>query len=227
MTHTHTRRDALKLLGAGAAVASPPWAGAISGPWMYEPRPAFFALADVRLGNGPFLAAQKLDADYLLRLEPDRMLANFRRNAGLEPKAPVYGGWESVEPWIWIRCHGHTLGHYLGAAACMFESTDDARFAERVDYIVAELAACQEKRGSGLLSAFPDDAAPLLDSLAGREFAGVPWYTMHKVLAGLRDAHVHRGSTQALQVATRLADWMVAACANVPDDRFQKMLDRE
>ena len=73
--------------------------------------------------------AQKLDDAYLLRLEPDRMLHNFRSNAGLEPKAPVYGGWESVEPWIWIRCHGHTLGHYLTAAACMYESTGDERFA--------------------------------------------------------------------------------------------------
>ena len=125
----------------------------------------------MRLGAGPFLDAQKLDEAYLLRLEPDRMLHNFRVNAGLAPKAPVYGGWESVEPWIWIRCHGHTLGHYLTAAACMYESTGDTRFAERVDYIVAELAECQAKTG-GWLTAFPDGVAPLTDSLAGKEFAG-------------------------------------------------------
>src|SRR5690242_1374102 len=111
----HSRRDALKLLGAGAAAAGASWARAMSTPDMFGPPPAFFGLADVRLGDGPFLAAQKRDAAYLLELEPDRMLANFRRNAGLTPKAQVYGGWESVEPWIWIRCHGHTLGHYLGA----------------------------------------------------------------------------------------------------------------
>ena len=74
----------------------------------------------------------------------------------------------------------------------MYESTGDARFAERVDYIVAELAECQAKTG-GWLTAFPDGVAPLTDSLAGKEFAGVPWYTTHKVLAGLRDAHLHRG----------------------------------
>ncbi|MBC8026317.1 MAG: glycoside hydrolase family 127 protein [Steroidobacteraceae bacterium] len=187
----------------------------------------FFGLRDVRLGEGPFLAAQKLDEKYLLELEPDRMLHNFRVNAGLEPKAPVYGGWESIEPWIEIRCHGHTLGHYLTACACMFETTGDARFAERVDYIVGELALCQKNRGDGLVTAFPDNAAPLLDSLGGRPFAGVPWYTMHKIMAGLRDAHAHRGSRKALDVWFKLAGWIDEQSKDVSDADFQKMLDRE
>jgi len=223
---THSRRDALKLLGAGAAATWGPPAGATSSPRWFNRGARWFSLADLRLGPGPFLHAQQLDAAYLLQLEPDRMLHNFRVNAGLAPKAPVYGGWESVEPWIDIRCHGHTLGHYLTAAACMFESTGDARYAERVDHIVNELAECQAKTG-GWLTAFPDGVAPLTNSLAGKEFAGVPWYTTHKVLAGLRDAHIHRGSAQALDVARKFADWIDRACADVPDDRFQKMLDRE
>jgi len=224
---TQTRRDALKYLGAGAAMATLPWpAGANVGGTAQPHATRYFALADVRLKEGPFLHAQKLDEVYLLRLEPDRMLANFRTNAGLQPRAPVYGGWESVEPWIWIRCHGHTLGHYLTAAACMYETTLDKRFAERVDYIVAELAECQAKTG-GWLTAFPDGVAPLTESLAGREFAGVPWYTTHKVLAGLRDAHLHRGSQSALEVWVRFTDWIDNACRDVPEDRFQKMLDRE
>jgi DUF1680 family protein len=223
----HSRRDALKALGASAALYTcAPVRAHIPEPKPLEPKVRYFGLDRVRLGDGPFLTAQKLDAEYLLKLEPDRMLANFRKNAGLEPKAPVYGGWESVEPWIWIRCHGHTLGHYLGAAACMFQSTGDARFAERVDYIVRELAACQAKTG-GWLTAFPDGVAPLVDSLAGKEFAGVPWYTTHKVMAGLRDAYLHRGSKPALDVWRKFADWVVDACKSVPDDRFQKMLDRE
>jgi uncharacterized protein len=225
---SHTRRDALKILGAGAITAAAlPCSGASDAvPLPGLPKPKFFALADVRLGEGPFLQAQRLDEDYLLRLEPDRMLHNFRMNAGLEPKALVYGGWESVEPWIEIRCHGHTLGHYLTAAACMYESTDDARFAERVDYIVTELAECQSKTG-GWLTAFPDGVAPLTDSLAGKPFAGVPWYTTHKVMAGLRDAYLHRGSKAALEVLIKFADWIDAASGNVPDSQFQKMLDRE
>lgn len=227
MAPPHTRRDLLKLLGAGAALyRCEPSQAVVPSVLPLEPAIRYFGLDRVRLGEGPFLDAQRLDADYMLRLEPDRMLANFRQNAGLEPKAPVYGGWESVEPWVWIRCHGHTLGHYLGAAACMYQSTGDRRFAQRVDYIVDELAACQAKTG-GWLTAFPDGVAPLVDSLAGKEFAGVPWYTTHKVMAGLRDAWLHRGSKLALTVWTRFADWVIGAAQDVPEDRFQKMLDRE
>jgi DUF1680 family protein len=199
---------------------------AVAGPAPRTPRLRYFELQDVRLGEGPFLAAQRLDAAYLLRLEPDRMLHNFRANAGLAPKAPVYGGWESVEPWVDIRCHGHTLGHYLTACACMHAATGDAAFAARVDYLVDELALCQQKTG-GWLTAFPDGVAPLADSLAGKPFAGVPWYTTHKVLAGLRDAHVIRGSDRALVVLREFARWIDVAAAPVSEDAMQRMLDRE
>ncbi|MEO8541652.1 MAG: beta-L-arabinofuranosidase domain-containing protein [bacterium] len=214
--------------GVGAALAAAPAAGdpfiQVDSEDNFAPR--YFPLRDVRLGPGPFLDAQKLDESYLLALEPDRMLHNFRVNAGLKPKAAVYGGWESVEPWIWIRCHGHTLGHYLTAASCMHESTGDARFADRVDYIVAELAECQSKT-AGWLSAFPDGIEPLTHSLSGKEFPGVPWYTVHKVLAGLRDAHVHRGSKQAFDIWLTFTDWIDAVTREVPVADFQKMLDRE
>jgi DUF1680 family protein len=227
----HSRRDALKLLvgscGAGAALTAAPLHGSPFIPIVEDDlTPRYFPLRDVRLAPGPFLDAQKLNEAYLMALEPDRMLHNFRVNAGLKPKAAVYGGWESVEPWIWIRCHGHTLGHYLTAAACMYESTGDARFAERVDYIVAELAECQSKT-DGWLVAFPDGIEPLTNSLAGKEFPGVPWYTVHKVLAGLRDAHLHRGSTQAFDIWLKFTDWIDAVTRDVPTPDFQKMLDRE
>jgi DUF1680 family protein len=186
-----------------------------------------FALQDVRLLDGPFLDAQRRDFAYLLRLDPDRMLHNFRVNAGLAPKAPVYGGWESEEPWVGIRCHGHTLGHYLSAASLMYASTGDARMKQRVDYIAGELHACQQAAASGLVCAFPDGAAPLENAVAGRRFAGVPWYTMHKIFAGLRDAHVETGSAAALDVLTRLADWTASATAAMSDDELQHMLDTE
>ncbi|MEO8064286.1 MAG: beta-L-arabinofuranosidase domain-containing protein [Pseudomonadota bacterium] len=223
-----TRREAIKLLGAGATTAALTCTPVAADTDIFAGHapPKYFPLADVRLGAGPFLDAQRRDADYLLQLEPDRMLHNFRKNAGLDPKAQVYGGWESVEPWIEIRCHGHTLGHYLTASACMYASTGDTRFGERVDYIVGELAAAQAKTG-GWLTAFPDGVAPLLDSVAGKPFAGVPWYTTHKVMAGLRDAHVIRGNPQALAVLVKFADWIDTATADVPLAQFQKMLDRE
>src|SRR6185369_12925921 len=168
------RRELLKMAGAGALAATlgaafkglHASAGACADPFesavperrgtqALSRRAAAFNLADVRLLEGPFRRAQEQDARYLLRLEPDHLLHNFRVNAGLKPKAPVYGGWESQEPWVSIRCHGHTLGHYLGAVAMHHAATGDARFKERADYIVAELRACQQARGDGLVCAFP------------------------------------------------------------------------
>jgi DUF1680 family protein len=186
-----------------------------------------FALKNVRLLDGPFLEAQRRDLAYLVSLQPDRMLHNFRVNAGLEPKAPVYGGWESEEPWVAIRCHGHTLGHYLSASSMMFASTGDERIKQRVDYIVGELETCQRATRTGLLCAFPDGPAQLENAIDGRRFVGVPWYTMHKIFAGLRDAHVHAGSARALEVLTTLADWAATVTAPMTDEQFQRMLDTE
>jgi hypothetical protein len=126
-----TRRQFLKALGAGAAGAvvvgnataasqssdsasDAAKANSARSPLTHSSLAAF-RLAEVRLLQGPFLDAQHRDEQYLLRLEPDRLLHNFRVNARLAPKAAVYGGWESQEPWVEIRCHGHTLGHYLSA----------------------------------------------------------------------------------------------------------------
>jgi DUF1680 family protein len=186
-----------------------------------------FDLSGIKLLPGPFKVAQQLDAAYLLSLEPDRMLHNFRVNAGLKPKAPVYGGWESQEPWVGIRCHGHTFGHYLSACGMMYAATGKRGFRRRTDYIVAELAACQRARGDGLICAFPDGAAPLENSLSGKPFSGVPWYTMHKIMAGLRDAYLYSNNKQALQVLKQLADWIADSARALDDVKFQKMLDTE
>ncbi|HJQ35088.1 MAG TPA: beta-L-arabinofuranosidase domain-containing protein [Pyrinomonadaceae bacterium] len=186
-----------------------------------------FDLADVRLLDGPFRQAQERDASYLLRLEPDRMLHNFRTNAGLKPKAPVYGGWESQEPWVSIRCHGHTLGHYLSACALMFAATGDERFKQRADYIVSELRECQDAGKTGLVCAFPDGQKPLDEILDARRFVGVPWYTMHKVFAGLRDAYLHTQNRTALEVLVKLSDWADAHTRSLSDEQFQRMLNTE
>ena len=225
MTPTN-RRDVLRALAAapwlgGAALALPARAAA-QGRSLQA-----FALADVRLLDGPWRRAQALDGRYLLSLDPDRLLHNFRVNAGLPPRAPVYGGWESQEPWIGIRCHGHTLGHYLSACAMMGAATGEPAFRRRVDHIVDELQACQQASGSGLVCAFPDGDAQLRNGLAGRPVTGVPWYTLHKVMAGLRDAHVHAGSDAALPVLRDLAAWVEDAARGCDDERFQQMLGVE
>jgi DUF1680 family protein len=186
-----------------------------------------FDLADVELGESAFLHAQRLTEAYLLKLQPDRMLHNFRVNAGLQPRAPVYGGWESDPIWEDINCHGHTLGHYLSACSLAWRSTRDRRFKRRVDYIAAELAECQKASGSGLVCAFPKGAALVAAHLRGEKISGVPWYTLHKVFAGLRDGALLADSDTSRQVLLRLADWAVVATRPLSDAQFEEMLDTE
>ncbi len=186
-----------------------------------------FPLASVRLGDGPFLHAQQLDEKYLLQLEPDRLLHNFRANAGLEPKAPVYGGWESVQPWIDIRCHGHTLGHYLSAIAMMHAATGNLVYKQRADYLITELQACQGASPDGFISAFPDGQTQFDNFVAGRRVTGVPWYTLHKILAGLRDTYLFCENPGALEVLTKISDWAEAKTAGMTDAQFQRMLGTE
>src|SRR3569833_504326 len=219
------RREVLQALAAVSALGTHAFARAGQTP--ARTAAAQIDLPAVRLLPGPFATARGLDARYLLSLEPDRLLHNFRVNAGLQPKAPVYGGWESQEPWGEIRCQGHSLGHYVSACAMMAAASSDQRFHERVAYIVDELAACQRARRDGLICAFPDGATQLENALAGRPITGVPWYTMHKVMAGLRDAHSIAQNQRALQVLAALADWIDNASRSVDVARFQKLLDVE
>jgi DUF1680 family protein len=186
-----------------------------------------FDLTDVDLAESPFLHAQRMTEAYLLKLQPDRMLHNFRVNAGLKPKAPVYGGWESVATWDDLNCHGHTLGHYLSACALAFRSTKDKRFKQRIEYIAGELAACQKAANSGLICAFPKGAAVLEAHLRGEKITGVPWYTLHKIFAGLYDATVLADSAQSRAVLVKLADWAVEATRPLSDAQFETMLATE
>src|SRR6185437_10837659 len=106
-------------------------------------------LTAVRLTGGPLKRAQELDADYLLKLEPDRMLAYYRERAGLEPKAAPYGGWDGDKR----NLTGHIAGHYLSAVSLMWAATGDQRFKDRADYLVKEMKEVQDKNGDGYLGA--------------------------------------------------------------------------
>lgn len=186
-----------------------------------------FDLADVDLAEGPFLHAQRMTEAYLLKLEPDRMLHNFRVNAGLKAKAAVYGGWESEPTWEDINCHGHTLGHYLSACALAYRSTNNKRFKQRIEYIASELAACQQASGNGLVCAFPKGPALVEAHLRGEKITGVPWYTLHKIFAGLRDAASMAHSDTSRAVLLRLADWTVESTRPLSDAQFESMLNTE
>lgn len=190
---------------------------------------AAFDLADVRLLEGPFKRAMELDGKYLLMLEPDRLLSWFRKEAGLKPKGEVYGGWEAQ------GVAGHSLGHYLSACAMMFASTNDARFRDRVNYVVDELELCQKANGDGYVAAIPEGKRIFREVAAGDirskgfDLNGgwVPWYTLHKIYAGLLDAHQYAANGKALAVAVKLADWADKAVGHLNDEQFQRMLVAE
>jgi DUF1680 family protein len=165
-----------------------------------------FDLQDVRLLDGPFRDAMLRDQKYLLELDPDRLLHNFRVTAGLPSTAQPLGGWE--EPTGELR--GHSVGHYLSACAMMYASTGDARFKDRAGYIVAELAKVQQALPSkgfnqGFLSAYPEE---FFDRVDKRIQVWAPYYTLHKIMAGLLDMYLYCDNRQALGVVTKMADWV-------------------
>ena len=231
----HSRRTFLAGTATSALVAGPVVASLRSAPGfaaevdvtLPKAKLQAFDMADVTLGEGPFLHAQRKTEAYVLSLQPDRMLHNFRVNAGLPPRAPVYGGWESEPIWAEINCHGHTLGHYLSACALAWRSTGDKRFKAKIEYIAADLAACQLASKSGLICAFPDGPRLIAAHLRGEKITGVPWYTLHKVFAGLRDAATLADSKTSRAVLLRLADWAVAATRPLDDAQFETMLETE
>jgi uncharacterized protein len=179
-----------------------------------------FALQDVRLLDGPFKHAMELDEKYLLSLEPDRLLHDFRINAGLPSTAKPLGGWE--EPKCELR--GHFVGHYLSACALMYASTGDERLKEKGNAVVAGLAECQAKFPNGYLSAFPEE---FFDRVEAQKPVWAPYYTLHKLYAGLLEMYVYCGNQQALEVCKKFADWVVARNDRLTDAQMQKMLGNE
>jgi len=188
-------------------------------------------LGAVRLTGGPLKAAQDADARYLLSLEPDRMLAFYRKRAGLEPKAAPYGGWDGDNR----NLTGHIAGHHLSAVSIMWQATGDERFKQRADYMVSELKTVQDKNGDGYLSALAGgrEAFAALSNgtirSASFDLNGLwsPWYTLHKTFAGLRDAFRYAGNRTALDVELRFAEWAERVIAPLNDAQIQQMLNTE
>jgi DUF1680 family protein len=188
-----------------------------------------FPLRDVRLGPSPFLDAQATDLNYLMAMQPDRLLAPFLREAGLPLKQPSYGNWESS------GLDGHMGGHYLSALALMFASTGDAAVKERLDYFVAELKRAQQANGDGYLGGIPGGRPAWRDVAAGKLHADnfsvngkwVPWYNLHKIYAGLRDAWRYGGNEDARVMLVALSDWALRLTSQLSDEQMQAMLKSE
>jgi uncharacterized protein len=195
-----------------------------------KPAVELFDLSQVQITSGPFKEAMETDQAYLLRLDPDRLLAWFRKDAGLASKGEVYGGWESQ------GVAGHSLGHYLSACSHMYRATGDERLKQRVNYIVEQLAECQQANGNGYVAAIPNGKKIFAEVAGGdiRPQGGfnlnggwVPWYTMHKVMAGLLDSADLCGNTKALGVLLKLTDWCEKEVEHLDDAQMQKMLSVE
>jgi DUF1680 family protein len=237
--HRPSRRRTLQLAAAAmAAVASP--VASVTAATAGKPAPgradaraagpvALFPLSAVRLGASPFLEAQQTDLRYIMALEPDRLLAPFLREAGLPLKQPTYGNWESS------GLDGHMGGHYLSALALMYAASGDAEVLKRLDYCVAELKRCQDANGNGYIGGIPGGASAWNDIAQGKLQADnfsvngkwVPWYNLHKVYAGLRDAHTYGGSKEARAMLIALCDWTLELAAHLNEEQMQSMLRSE
>ena len=213
-----------------------PEAHAASGPTKVQLQAVPLPLSSVRLTGGPLRKAEDLDAEYLLELQPERMLAYLRQSAGLDPKAQGYGGWDGPGR----QLTGHIAGHYLSAVSMMYASTGDIRFKQRADAMVTELQNIQNAQGDGYIGALKDaqgvagkqrfeDLSKGEIRSGGFDLNGLwsPWYVEHKLFAGLRDAYHLTGNRTALDVEIKFAGWVDGILANLNDDQIQRMLATE
>jgi DUF1680 family protein len=224
--HKPARRRTLRYAAtAMAAAAVPPMAGAAAR--ADAPAPLrLFPLSAVRLTASPFLDAQQTDLRYIMALNPDRLLAPYLREAGLTPKEASYGNWESS------GLDGHMGGHYLTALALMFAATGDEEVFKRMNYFVAELKRCQASNGDGYIGGVPGGAAAWHDIAQGKLQADgfsvngkwVPWYNLHKLYAGLRDAYIYGGNQDARAMLIALCDWTLALTSHLSEEQMQNML---
>ncbi|QIP11190.1 glycosyl hydrolase [Spirosoma aureum] len=188
-----------------------------------------FSLQEVKLTSGPFKNAQDVDLNYILALNPDKLLAPYLIDAGLPLKANRYGNWESS------GLDGHIGGHYLSALAMMYAATDHAELKKRLDYMISELARCQAKNGNGYVGGIPQGKlfwerihkGDIDGSSFGLNNTWVPLYNIHKLFAGLRDAYEYAGNQQAKQVLIRLGDWFIDLIKPLSDDQVQQVLRTE
>jgi uncharacterized protein len=179
-----------------------------------------FELSQVRLRAGAALDAMNTNRRHLMAYDSDRLLHMFRVTAGLASSAEPLGGWEAPNN----ELRGHFTGHYLSACALLWAHTGDEAIKSRADGIVVELAKCQAAIGNGYLSAFPEE---LFDRLRAGKPAWAPFYTIHKIMAGLLDMHLLAGNRQAFEVLEGLANWTARWIQPINDDHMARILERE
>jgi DUF1680 family protein len=174
-----------------------------------------FPMRQVRLMPGLLKDMQERNRVYLYMLPNDRLMHSFRLTAGKTSTAQPLGGWEAPD----CELRGHLAGgHYLSACALMFASTGDESLRLKAESLVAALAECQQ--ANGYLSAYPET---FYDKLKKHERIWAPFYTYHKIMAGLLDMYVHCGSQAAFETAERMANWAIRWIAPLSDDELARI----
>lgn len=188
-----------------------------------------FPLSDVVLLDGPLKHAYDLNAHHLLRYDVDRLLAPFRKEAGLPELAPLFPNWAGLD--------GHVGGHYLSALA-FYAAQGNKECEDRMLYMIEELKKCAEAAeqnyplwGKGYLGGVPQSDKMWTTFRQGdfRTFNGawVPLYNIHKIQAGLRDAWIYCGNEDARQLFLGTCDWLIDEAANVSDEKLEELLGME
>ena len=179
--------------------------------WKAEP----FPMTDVRLLPSFWKDMMELNRSFLYSLPNDRLVHNFRVTAGLPSDADPLGGWEAPD----CELRGHYVGHYLSSCALLHAGTGDQPICAKANELVAMLAECQAK--DGYLGAYP---ASFYERLRKHEKVWAPFYTYHKIIAGMLDMYEHTGNKQALSIAVRMADWADTYSRSISDEEWQKVL---
>ncbi len=189
-----------------------------------------FPLGDVKLLDSPFKHARDLNIHTLLEYKVDRLLAPYRTEAGLKPKDSSYTNWAGLD--------GHIAGHYLSALSINTAATNNAECKKRMLYMIAELKKCQDANtknhpgwGIGYAGGVPNSAA-IWSTFKNGDFkafhaAWVPWYNVHKMFAGLRDAWLYTGNEEAKNIFLKFCDWAIHITSGLSDDQMQSMLNTE
>jgi DUF1680 family protein len=192
--------------------------------------PNEFPSGDVTLLNGPFKHARDLNIQVLLKYDVDRLLAPYRKEAGLPEKADSYPNWAGLD--------GHVGGHYLSAMAMNYAATGNPECKRRMEYMLSELKACQGANtmdnaewGIGYTGGFPN-SKNLWTAFKKGDFsiyksAWAPFYNLHKMYAGLRDAWLYCDNADARAMFLEFCDWGIDLTSGLTDDQMQDMLHTE
>ena len=191
--------------------------------------PNEFPLSQITLLEGPLKHARDLNIETLLKYDCDRLIAPYRKEAGLTPKAKCYPNWDGLD--------GHVGGHYLTAMA-INAATGNEECRKRMEYIINEIAECAEanyknhpKWGVGYMGGMPNSQNIWSGFKNGdfRVYSGswAPFYNLHKMYAGLRDAWLYCGNEQAKTLFLQFCNWAIDITSGLSDEQMERMLGNE